>query len=138
MARGAFYLRRGLLRPPEPLPHLLFHVFINHTAGLLSNLPPPPARSPPAAPPPAARARRRVPSAASAASDAPAVDAICCSSCHDAEPEETMLLCDGCEVAYHMECLRPAMEEVPAGDWYCHGCARQLKGSRLGQDDAMR
>ena len=34
-----------------------------------------------------------------------------------------MLLCDDCNQAFHMFCLRPALTEVPTGDWHCQACA---------------
>ena len=33
-----------------------------------------------------------------------------------------LLVCDGCERAYHTECLRPPLEIIPKGDWYCPVC----------------
>ena len=29
-----------------------------------------------------------------------------------------MLLCDGCDDAYHMFCLDPPLRSIPEGDWY--------------------
>ena len=34
-----------------------------------------------------------------------------------------MLLCDDCNQAFHMFCLRPAVLEVPTGDWHCPACS---------------
>ncbi len=36
-------------------------------------------------------------------------------------PEET-LLCDNCDQAYHMRCLNPQLEKVPATSWFCDTC----------------
>lgn len=33
-----------------------------------------------------------------------------------------MLLCDGCDVGYHIHCLAPPLEDIPDGDWFCHAC----------------
>jgi len=33
-----------------------------------------------------------------------------------------MLLCDRCDQGYHMDCLVPALEEVPIEDWFCPRC----------------
>jgi PHD-finger len=33
-----------------------------------------------------------------------------------------LLICDGCEGEYHMECLRPALQRVPDGKWECDEC----------------
>lgn len=32
--------------------------------------------------------------------------------CGSTEHEETMLLCDGCDLGYHMQCLTPPLSEV--------------------------
>ena len=31
---------------------------------------------------------------------------------------DTMMLCDGCNLGYHMECLTPSILEVPMGELY--------------------
>ncbi|KAG7379369.1 PHD finger protein 21A [Phytophthora pseudosyringae] len=33
-----------------------------------------------------------------------------------------LLCCDGCERAYHLNCVRPALLDVPEGDWFCSYC----------------
>lgn len=45
-----------------------------------------------------------------------------CRICTRSDREESMLLCDGCNQGYHMECLVPALQEVPAEFWYCDDC----------------
>jgi hypothetical protein len=30
-----------------------------------------------------------------------------------------ILLCDGCDKGYHMDCLRPQLRVAPVGAWYC-------------------
>ena len=49
-------------------------------------------------------------------------DATACHVCERADGEDTMLLCDACNAAFHMECLSPPLEEIPAGDWHCAAC----------------
>ena len=44
-----------------------------------------------------------------------------CEVCRCINCPNTMLLCDGCNVGYHMECLTPPMLEVLLGVWYCPG-----------------
>ncbi|EPY53821.1 Lid2 complex subunit [Schizosaccharomyces cryophilus OY26] len=39
----------------------------------------------------------------------------------DTNPE-SILLCDGCERAYHISCLDPPLSSVPKDDWYCNTC----------------
>jgi PHD-finger len=61
-----------------------------------------------------------------------------CERCGSAANEAEMLLCDGCDCAYHLACLRPPLKSVPAGDWYCpacdpdgaHGAARRAERSQ--------
>jgi hypothetical protein len=35
-----------------------------------------------------------------------------CGACGRAEPEEKLMLCDGCDAAYHTQCLKPALSQV--------------------------
>jgi PHD-finger len=42
-----------------------------------------------------------------------------CAICDDGG---NLLICDGCEGEYHMECLRPALAKVPEGRWECDEC----------------
>lgn len=45
-----------------------------------------------------------------------------CEICGRNDHEESMLLCDGCDAGYHMECLDPPLIEIPEGSWYCDNC----------------
>ena len=45
-----------------------------------------------------------------------------CRICRRKCGEEFMLLCDGCDHGYHTYCLKPPLEEVPEGDWFCYDC----------------
>ena len=49
-------------------------------------------------------------------------DAITCGVCGSGDDDESILLCDGCDRAYHMRCLDPPVVAVPDGDWFCAGC----------------
>lgn len=51
-----------------------------------------------------------------------AVDFTNCEICGRNDHEESMLLCDGCDAGYHMECLDPPLIEIPEGSWYCDNC----------------
>lgn len=43
-----------------------------------------------------------------------------CPLCNSAQDEDVLLLCDGCEAAYHTHCV--GINDVPQGDWYCMEC----------------
>ncbi|SPO01017.1 uncharacterized protein DNG_03765 [Cephalotrichum gorgonifer] len=51
-----------------------------------------------------------------------------CPVCNSSEREDVLLLCDGCDAAYHTYCI--GLDEVPAGDWYCMECADTLEQSQ--------
>lgn len=37
------------------------------------------------------------------------------------DPEQT-LLCDECNKAWHMYCLKPKLKVIPEGEWFCPKC----------------
>ncbi|XP_053991541.1 PHD and RING finger domain-containing protein 1-like [Hylaeus volcanicus] len=43
-----------------------------------------------------------------------------CQVCRLGNQEEVLLLCDGCDDAYHTFCV--GCTEVPEGSWFCHTC----------------
>ncbi|XP_028155148.2 PHD and RING finger domain-containing protein 1 [Diabrotica virgifera virgifera] len=45
-----------------------------------------------------------------------------CEICGSGDNEDRMLLCDGCDLGFHLYCLTPPLTDVPAGYWYCNGC----------------
>lgn len=45
-----------------------------------------------------------------------------CEVCGLGDREDRMLLCDGCDLGYHLECLDPPLADIPAGSWYCYDC----------------
>ncbi|XP_074921165.1 PHD and RING finger domain-containing protein 1 isoform X2 [Chelonoidis abingdonii] len=46
-----------------------------------------------------------------------------CEVCGRSDREDRLLLCDGCDAGYHMECLNPPLNEVPVDEWFCPACA---------------
>ena len=46
-----------------------------------------------------------------------------CEVCHQSDREDRMLLCDGCDCGYHLECLNPPLNEVPVEEWFCPECS---------------
>ncbi|VDN50934.1 unnamed protein product [Dracunculus medinensis] len=45
-----------------------------------------------------------------------------CMKCHKSSNPEVLLLCDMCDDAWHIWCLRPMLWFVPDGDWFCPKC----------------
>ena len=48
-----------------------------------------------------------------------------CQTCLRAHQGDEMLLCDGCNFGYHMQCLDPPIEAIPDGDWFCPVCMQE-------------
>ncbi|CAB3979243.1 E3 ubiquitin- ligase UHRF1 [Paramuricea clavata] len=49
-------------------------------------------------------------------------DCACC-KCGGKEEPDKQLLCDECDMAYHISCLNPPLEKIPDDDeWYCPSC----------------
>jgi hypothetical protein len=44
-----------------------------------------------------------------------------------------MLLCDTCDHAFHMHCLKPRLKVVPKGQWHCSGCRKILPCETCGK-----
>jgi hypothetical protein len=46
-----------------------------------------------------------------------------CQVCQRTNDDDKMLLCDNCNVRYHLFCLKPKLFQVPASIWYCSSCS---------------
>lgn len=46
--------------------------------------------------------------------------------------DEKLILCDDCNKAFHLFCLRPALFRIPVGEWRCLACQPTVarRGSR--------
>eukprot|EP00798_Chlamydomonas_sp_ICE-L_P016055 gene16055-22192_t len=64
-------------------------------------------------------------------------DGTCCDACGAAQPEDNLLLCDGCDNAYHTTCMKPALSAVPEGDWFCHVCETDMQSCVMGKVDGI-
>ncbi|CAJ0943620.1 unnamed protein product [Ranitomeya imitator] len=56
-----------------------------------------------------------------------------CEVCGRSDREDRLLLCDGCDAGYHMECLTPPLNAVPVDEWFCPECAPTTQP----EDDAI-
>ena len=54
-----------------------------------------------------------------------------CCVCSKTDRPESLLLCDDCDDAYHLECLKPILLAVPDGDWYCPLCEHKRLSDSL-------
>ncbi|XP_067850374.1 PHD and RING finger domain-containing protein 1 [Heptranchias perlo] len=46
-----------------------------------------------------------------------------CEVCGRSDREDSLLLCDGCDSGYHLDCLNPPLRTVPVEEWFCPECA---------------
>ena len=55
-----------------------------------------------------------------------------CEICGSGDDEEHMLLCDGCNGGFHLECLDPPMTEIPKQrEWFCDDCTTAALGTSI-------
>ncbi|XP_057692197.1 PHD and RING finger domain-containing protein 1 isoform X2 [Corythoichthys intestinalis] len=52
-----------------------------------------------------------------------------CEVCGGSDREDRLLLCDGCDAGYHMECLTPPLDSVPVEEWFCPECVANNNNS---------
>lgn len=45
-----------------------------------------------------------------------------CEICFKSTDDSEMLLCDACDLGFHMSCLNPPLLRVPRGLWECESC----------------
>ncbi|XP_066525580.1 PHD and RING finger domain-containing protein 1-like isoform X2 [Hoplias malabaricus] len=57
----------------------------------------------------------------------------CCEVCGGLDREDRLLLCDGCDAGYHMECLTPPLDSVPVEEWFCPRCSPDNHNTRSEQ-----
>lgn len=65
------------------------------------------------------------------------LSAIHCEICRSGLNENKLLLCDKCDKGYHTYCLKPRLNSLPEGNWFCHNCTSSVKNNTA-QSDANR
>jgi histone-lysine N-methyltransferase MLL3 len=50
------------------------------------------------------------------------LDCTVCEGCGDRHDEARLLLCDECDISYHIYCMEPPLDYVPQGYWKCKWC----------------
>ncbi len=56
------------------------------------------------------------------------IEAVKCVVCGSGDCDDELLLCDGCDISYHMFCLEPPLSTLPPGDWRCPCCVAEVRG----------
>ena len=51
------------------------------------------------------------------------LDCTVCEGCGTKSDEANIVLCDECDISYHIYCTNPPLDCVPAGAWKCKWCS---------------
>ncbi|CAI2349205.1 unnamed protein product [Caenorhabditis sp. 36 PRJEB53466] len=52
------------------------------------------------------------------------LDCTVCEGCGTGGDESNLLLCDECDVSYHIYHMKPPLDRIPPGSWRCQWCSR--------------
>jgi histone-lysine N-methyltransferase MLL3 len=51
------------------------------------------------------------------------LDCTVCEGCGEKNDEARLILCDDCDISFHIYCMEPPLPTVPQGTWKCKWCA---------------
>ncbi|CAM8923307.1 unnamed protein product [Rhodiola kirilowii] len=60
-----------------------------------------------------------------------------CKTCRDCESTTNLLICDGCDSAFHAWCCHPRVNDIPTEEWFCKAC-RKKKQDHLKEMKLLR
>uniref|UniRef100_A0A8C2FYX1 PHD and ring finger domains 1 n=1 Tax=Cyprinus carpio TaxID=7962 RepID=A0A8C2FYX1_CYPCA len=64
------------------------------------------------------------------------LDQTSCEVCGGRDREDRLLLCDGCDDGYHMECLTPPLDAVPVEEWFCPMCIAHNRSEQISEEES--
>lgn len=60
-----------------------------------------------------------------------------CEVCGNDDDWDRLLLCDGCNLGFHIFCLDPPLEQIPLEDWFCKACSEGQTSRREATDSTL-
>lgn len=57
-----------------------------------------------------------------------------CRGCFVDQDDDKIVLCDGCDHAYHIYCMHPPRDAIPIGKWFCTKCDTGIQRVRKAKE----